>query len=332
VRCAAQQANIGGVPQRFLRRYQAAIRSFAPYRVWLAGKLEKRLNEELGSILNVISGFSESDTLRDFRGKNALITGAASGIGRAIALALAQEGANLWLVDKNEMGLTKTVQLAKEFEVKVSWTVCDLANPSQVTACVEAVLSTWGCLNVLVNNAGEIQYGRIHQITSEDWDRIIATNLLAPMQLVRELLPTLATQDDAHILNVCSVFGLVPFRKIGAYQASKFGLVGFSQALRSDYFRHGLGVTALCPGFVQTPLLSNLEQTSHHIPTWMCATAEEVARTALTAMRRNRGLVVTTPVARFAWWLTRLFLSLTDRLACGGWRRKERWRPKSCCK
>lgn len=263
--------------------------------------------------------FTECDPLRDFRLKNAMITGAASGIGRAIALALAEKGANLWLVDKDEMGLTKTGEVAKTFDVKVKSTVCDLADPSQVSACVEAVLSTWGYLNILVNSAGVIQYGRMHQIASEDWNRTIAINLLAPMQLVRELLPTLAAQDEAHILNVCSFIGLVPFQKVGGYQTSKFGLVGFTQALRSDYTCHGIGVTALCPGFVKTPLLENLER---HVPAWMCTTTEEVARIALAAMRNNRGLVVNTPVALLAWWMTRLFPGMMDRLRCGGWRRK----------
>lgn len=289
-----------------------------------SGLQESRKKAQLGgSLFNAVTDFTEFDTLRDFMRKNALITGAASGIGRAIALALAREGTNLWLVDKDEMGLADTAEMAKKFEGMVKSTVCDLAEPTQVTTCVEAVLSTWGRLNILVNNAAVLQYGRTHQISTQDWDRTIATNLLAPIQLVRELLPILAIQDEAHILNVCSFVGLAPFRKIGAYQTSKFGLVGFTQALRSDYTRHGLGVTALCPGFVRTPMLAKLEQqTSRHVPAWMSTTAEEVARTALAAMRNNRGLVVMTPVARLAWWLTRLFPGMMDRLISGAWQRK----------
>jgi 3-oxoacyl-[acyl-carrier protein] reductase len=211
--------------------------------------------------------------------------------------------------------------MAKKFNVDVRSTVCDLADPSQVSACVESVVSTWGRLNILVNNAGIAHFGRAHQISNDDWNRTIAVNLLAPIQLVRELLPTLAAQDEAHILNVCSILGLAPFQKSGAYQTSKFGLVGFTLALRSDYTRHGIGVTALCPGFVDTPLLANIEA-SRRVPALMRTSADKVARSALKAMRKNQALVVITPMAKMLWWLTRMLPGVMDRLRCGSWGRR----------
>src|SRR6202023_3217394 len=129
-----------------------------------------------------------------------------------------------------------------------------LAQSSQITACVQSVLSGWGAPNILVNNAGVAYYGATHEMTAAQWERIMAVNLLAPVQLVRELLPALLAQDEAHVVNVCSVFGLVPLRKGAAYQTSKFGLVGLSAALRAEYGRD-IGVTALCPGFVRTAML-----------------------------------------------------------------------------
>jgi 3-oxoacyl-[acyl-carrier protein] reductase len=165
-------------------------------------------------------------------------------------------------------------------------------------------------------------------MTAQQWEAIIALNLLAPIQFIRELLPTLLAQDDAHVVNVCSIFGLVPLRKGAAYQVSKFGLVGLSAALRAEYGRD-IGVTALCPGFVRTPLLETFAtgapgQRRHAIPAWLCATPEQVAAAALRAMRRNKGLVVITPAARLLWWMARFAPRLLDFVTRQGWRGKRR--------
>jgi len=153
-------------------------------------------------------------------------------------------------------------------------------------------------------------------------------NLLAPIQLLRELMPTLLAQDEAHVVNVCSIFGLVPLRKGAAYQTSKFGLVGLSAALRAEYGRE-IGVTALCPGFVRTPLLETFAtggpgQKRHAIPLWLCASPEQVAAAAIRAIRRNKGLVVITPAARLLWWMARLSPGLLDWVTRQGWRGKRR--------
>jgi 3-oxoacyl-[acyl-carrier protein] reductase len=262
------------------------------------------------------------------RGKKALVTGAASGIGRALALALAREGADLYLVDRDEVKLAAAAGEAQSFGVKVKTSVCDLTQPSAITAAVRSVLSDWGALNILVNNAGVAYYGGTHDMTAEQWEAIIGVNLLAPIQLVRELMPTLLAQDEAHVVNVCSIFGLEPLRKGAAYQTSKFGLVGLSAALRAEYGRD-IGVTALCPGFVRTPLLETFAtgdpgQRRHVIPPWLCASPEQVAAAAVRAIRRNKGLVVITPAARLLWWMARLSPGLLDWVTRQGWRGKRR--------
>jgi len=156
----------------------------------------------------------------------------------------------------------------------------------------------------------------------------MAVNLLAPIQLVHELLPTLLAQDEAHILNVCSIFGLTPLRKAATYQTTKFGLVGLSAALRAEYGRE-LGVTALCPGFVRTALLDTFvlggpNQRRPVVPAWLCTSPDKVARTAVRAIRAKKGTVVIGPVARLVWWATRLSPGLIDWLARQGWRGAKR--------
>jgi NAD(P)-dependent dehydrogenase (short-subunit alcohol dehydrogenase family) len=150
------------------------------------------------------------------RGKKALVTGAASGIGRAIALALAREGADLFLVDIDESHLRISARDAEVFGSKVLVEVCDLSQPAQISACVIACLKSFSTLDILVNCAGIIYYGNADEMTAEKWNAVMSVNLLAPIQLVRELLPALTAQKESHILNVCSVLGLVPVPRSSA--------------------------------------------------------------------------------------------------------------------
>jgi 3-oxoacyl-[acyl-carrier protein] reductase len=262
------------------------------------------------------------------RGKKVLVTGAASGIGRAITLELASEGADLFLVDIDAANLETVADQARRHGVEAVTVVCDLAEPAQVTAAVNALLAKWGRLNILVNNAGVTYYGSTHAMTDEQWRRIMAVNLLAPIQLFRELLPTLLAAEDAHVLNVCSMFGLVGWRKATAYQTSKFGLVGFTAALRAEYHREHFGVTALCPGFVDTPLLEREAAGEggepRSAPPWISVSPEKVAVKAIRAIRKNRGMVLITPAAHFYWRLMRFSPALVDWLIREGWRRRGR--------
>ncbi|MGH6728085.1 MAG: SDR family NAD(P)-dependent oxidoreductase, partial [Pseudolabrys sp.] len=187
-------------------------------------------------------------------GAKAMVTGAGSGIGRCIALALADEGADLCLIDINEETLQATAQEARRRGVGVASKICDLSQPEEISAAKDFVLSSWDHLNILVNCAGIAHYGATEAMTDEQWNRVLSVNLLAPVRLVRMLLPILIAQEEAHIVNVCSIFGLAAAPRFAAYQTSKFALVGFSMAMRAEYGRPGFGVTALCPGFVQTPM------------------------------------------------------------------------------
>ena len=268
--------------------------------------------------------------MRIIRGKKALVTCAASGIGRAIALALAGEGADVFLVDINADALADVAREAGNHGVKVVTAVCDLSDPAQIEELGANLRRRWNGLNILVNNAGIAYYGHTHLMTGEQWQRIMAVNLLAPIRLVHELLPLLLVAEEAHILNVSSMFGLATWRKTAAYQTSKFGLVGFSAALRAEYCSDTFGVTALCPGFVRSSLLKAGETDNADrqlaVPNWICASAEQTAAKAIRAIRRNRGIVLVTPAAHFYWRLSRFFPGLVDWLTREGWRR--RGRPK----
>ena len=268
------------------------------------------------------------NNVKTIRRKHALVTGAASGIGRAIALALAREGADLFLVDIDEPNLRMVAREAGSLCSRVSLQVCDLSNPVQISASTTACLDAFGTLDILVNCAGVAHYGHADEMTAENWNEIISINLLAPIQLVRELLPALRAQRESHILNVCSVLGLVPARKLMGYQTSKFALVGFSLALRTELAATGVGVTALCPGFVDTPMLEVvgprwLRKSVSFGPLSLIASAETVARQAIVSIRHNRAIGISS-TARLLWLVFRISPTLVL------WMFRQKTKPRQC--
>jgi short-subunit dehydrogenase len=253
--------------------------------------------------------------MRVINGKWALVTGAASGIGHAIARQLAREGANLFLIDINEPGLTSIIEECRDAGVEAFGRVCDVSDSREVSATVAELLSRWGGVDILVNNAGITYYGKTERMSAENWDKLLRVNLLSQIQFTRELLPSLLARPEAHVLNVCSVLGLIGMPKVTAYCTSKFAMVGFSDSLRNEFGRQGLGVTALCPGFVSTNLFTSApleEKAEEHKlpPKIICTTPERVAKAAIRAIYRNKRLVTVEPFAklmyaikRFAPWL-----------------------------
>ena len=249
--------------------------------------------------------------MKVIRGRKALVTGAASGIGRGIALALAREGADIFLWDVNEAGLALVVEEIRDLGVQVASARVDLTVPTEISAAILSLREQFGTIDILVNNAGVAFYGPTHSMTAAQWNWLIGINLLAPIQITQELLPALLERPEAHILNVCSISGLVAGGRFAAYHTSKFGLIGFSEALRAEYGRRGLGVTALCPG----PVLTNLYRQCAtgkegklvpHPPGWLCTTVDAIASRAIKAIRKNQRMPLVGLLAHLLWnakWL-----------------------------
>lgn len=272
--------------------------------------------------------------MKSLAGKKCLVTGAASGIGRAIALELSRQGARVCLLDIDEKKLLPVIAECAALGVEAIGKVCDLVDAERTAAVIEEILQGWGGVDVLVNNAGMVYYGPTQNMTAEQWDRLMGVNLLAPIRLIRQLLPVLLAREEAHILNISSIGGLVSRRDTAAYNASKFALVGLSESLRQEYWRRGLGVTALCPGFVTTDLLNNgisgnPRKPIPRPPAWACTNPQHVAKVAIRAILRNRGLVVVTGAARLAWAIKRFSPGLMDYLMREGWRKGKKKRPSA---
>jgi short-subunit dehydrogenase len=250
--------------------------------------------------------------MRTIRGKIAVVTGAAAGLGRTLALRPAREGAHLHLVDRDVLGAQATADEAKRPGQRTVVTQCDLSKPAEVDHLAAAILAEWGAIDILVNNAGVAWYGPTTNMSDAEWDRVLAINLHAPIRLTTKLLPTLLSRPEAHVLNMASINGWICGSRNSAYEVTKFGLVGFSESLRAEFCRQGLGVTAICPGpvltdfFKNTPCVHNQRRETPRPPPWICTTPDRVANAAIRAIRRNQAVNVVGWFANLLYYLKRL--------------------------
>ena len=193
------------------------------------------------------------------RGGVAVLTGAASGIGAALAANLARRGMHLALVDLNAAGLEATAAQARAADVTVSTHVLDVADHAAVAALPAAVLSVHRRVTALVNNAGVALGGLFQQVSAEDFDWLMAINFGATVRLTRAFLPALGRERAAQLVNVSSIFGIIAPPGQTAYAASKFAVRGFSESLRHELQMSGspIGVTLVHPGGVRTAISEN---------------------------------------------------------------------------
>jgi NAD(P)-dependent dehydrogenase (short-subunit alcohol dehydrogenase family) len=193
--------------------------------------------------------------MRRFEDKAVLITGAASGIGRATAERLASEGASLFCVDIQPRGLEETVAAIRAAGGKAVAHACDLADTAAPAAAVAAALRESGKLDVLCNIAGIVRMDKTHELELADWNRVIAINLTATFLMCKAAIPHLL-ERRGNIVNTASTAGIQGMPWGAAYGSSKAGVIGLTRALAVEYGKLGLRVNAICPGSIETPMMS----------------------------------------------------------------------------
>jgi NAD(P)-dependent dehydrogenase (short-subunit alcohol dehydrogenase family) len=254
------------------------------------------------------------------------LTGAASGIGRATALKLAAEGAELFLTDRDAEGLAETVADARALGAKVpAHRALDVSDYEQVAAFAADIHSSIGgatpALDVVMNIAGVSAWGTVSHLTHRHWESMVSINLMGPIHVIETFVPPMvAAGRGGHLVNVSSAAGLVALPWHAAYSASKYGLRGLSEVLRFDLARHGIGVSVVVPGAVKTPLVQSVEiagvdREDPQVRKWIdrfsghAVSPELVADKILRGVTRNRYLVYTSndiralyAFKRLAWW------------------------------
>lgn len=244
--------------------------------------------------------------MKDFDQRVAAITGAASGIGRALAVKLAADGCHLALSDVDETGLDETVALCAEHPVKVTRTRVDVADRAAVHAWADDVVATHGKVNLVINNAGVALGYTVESMSYEDFEWLMGINFWGVVHGTKAFLPHLKESGEGHIVNMSSVFGLVGVPTQSAYNAAKFAVRGFTDALRLELETEGSPVscTTVHPGGVRTNIVGNArvdpaiaDATPGNDPVAAFnviarTTPEGAASTILDAVKHNRRRVV----------------------------------------
>ena len=205
--------------------------------------------------------------------KVAIVTGAGSGIGRAIAEAFARERARVVLADLSHHKAKKVAQSIGDDGGIALATKTDVRSRPQAERLVQKTLKTWGRIDILVNNAGvELLKGFV-ETDETDWDQLVMTNLKGPFLVTQCVLPTMIGQQRGKIVNIASVTGVVGFVYSVLYSATKAGLMGMTRAIAAEYAVDGIRCNAICPGYVYTPMTKDmldndiiLEQVIEQIP------------------------------------------------------------------
>lgn len=244
--------------------------------------------------------------MKDLKGKRCLVTGAASGIGRATAIAAAERGAVLFLTDIQAEALDAA---AAEIRARGGTVACskpaDITDHDAVAAIAAEAHAEGGSMDVVMNVAGVSTWGTVERLQHEDWRKMVEIDLMGPISVLECFVPPMIEAGrGGHVVNVSSAAGLFGLPWHGAYSAAKFGLRGVSEVLRTDLRRHGIGVSLVCPGAVRTPLVGTVEivGVDREAPAMRklverferhAVSPERVAERILTAIEKNRYLVFT---------------------------------------
>jgi NADP-dependent 3-hydroxy acid dehydrogenase YdfG len=204
-------------------------------------------------------------------GKVALVTGASSGIGEATAIALSREGAKVALAARRTDRLEKLVQRILDGGRQAMPIVADVADDMQAHDMVLKTNAEWGRIDILVNNAGVMLNGPIDAADTEDWRRMVNTNVLGLMYATHAALPIMKAQGQGHIVNISSVAGRTAQAGSGVYNATKWGVGAFSEALRQEVYKDKIRVTIIEPGAVATELTDHITNSAakERIQTWV---------------------------------------------------------------
>jgi len=228
--------------------------------------------------------------MSDLKNKNALITGAGKGIGKAIALALAKEGVNVILLARTQDEIDNVAAKARSLRVKALAITADVADINSVNSAVEKALAEFKTIDILINNAGIAAFGNFLELEPAAWERIIQVNLMGTYYVTRAVLPNMIERQTGDIINISSTAGLSGNALTSAYSASKFAVLGLTDSLMQEVRKHNIRVTALIPSTVATDMAKELKLTDGNPEKVM--QAEDMAELILAQLKLNRRVFI----------------------------------------
>jgi NAD(P)-dependent dehydrogenase (short-subunit alcohol dehydrogenase family) len=270
---------------------------------------------------------------RDIHGNRVVITGAASGIGRGIALAFAKERCTILLADINEAGLNQTSEMVRQSGGNPEVFLCDVSKLDDVMRMADHCFKTWGKVDILVNNAGVASVGIMGDIPIKNWEWIVSINFWGVVYGCHAFVPRMKKQGCGHIVNVASIAGIISSAEMSPYNATKAATISISETLKSELAPYKIGVTVLCPTFIKTNLMETMRYTDEFQK--QCSvvgvesakwTPEMIAALVINAVKKNKLYVVPQMAAKLIWISKRIspsaFFGLFAFLMRKGWARK----------
>jgi hypothetical protein len=203
-----------------------------------------------------------------FRDRTVLVTGASSGIGRATALAFADAGSNLVLVARRAQVLAKVAAEARKLGVQTLVAATDVTDPEAVAACFRKAVRRFGTVDIVVNNAGVLIPARVVDLRTADLQRMLDVNLIGALHVMQEAVKVMRRQGRGHVVNVGSLAGRRGFSPLGGYSATKFALVGLTEALRTELVGERINVSLVLPSVIDTPMATRIQQDPASADTW----------------------------------------------------------------
>lgn len=228
--------------------------------------------------------------MNDLKNKNALITGAGKGIGKAVAIALAKEGVNVILMARTQSDLDEVAKEVNALGVKSMTVTADVADITSVNTAVEKALSEFKTIDILVNNAGIAAFGKFLELEPSAWENIIKVNLMGTYYVTRAVLPNMIERQMGDIINISSTAGLNGNAMTSAYSASKFAVLGLTDSLMQEVRKHNIRVTALTPSTVATNMAKELKLTDGNPDKVM--QAEDMAELIIAQLKLNRRVFI----------------------------------------
>lgn len=228
--------------------------------------------------------------MTDLKNKNAFITGAGKGIGKAIAIALAKEGVNLILVSRTHKDIEQLADEASNLGVKALALSADVSDINSINSAVEKAIAEFKHIDILINSAGIASFGKFLDLEPEAWEKIIQVNLMGTYYTTRAIIPNMIERQTGDIINISSTAGLNGNALTSAYSASKFAVLGLTDSLMQEMRKHNIRVTALTPSTVATDMAKDLNLTDGNPEKVM--QSEDMADLIIAQLKLNRRVFI----------------------------------------